>query len=42
MVAVDALNHRFGAGTVRWAAEGVQQEWKRFTTRCDELAVVAR
>ena len=48
MVAVDALNRRFGDETVRWAAEGVQQEWRmraemrssRFTTRWDELAVV--
>ncbi len=28
MVAVDSLNRQFGAGTVRWAAEGLQQEWK--------------
>ncbi|MFQ4139183.1 Y-family DNA polymerase [Nodosilinea sp. PGN35] len=28
MVAVDSLNRRFGAGTVRWAAAGLQQEWK--------------
>jgi DNA polymerase V len=48
MVAVDSLNRQFGAGTVRWAAEGVQQEWRmraewrspRFTTRWDELVVV--
>ncbi|WP_347405026.1 DUF4113 domain-containing protein [Nodosilinea sp. LEGE 06152] len=48
MVAVDALNRRFGAGTVRWAAEGLQQGWQmraewrspRFTTRWDELLVV--
>jgi DNA polymerase V len=48
MEAVDALNRQFGAGTVRWAAEGLQQEWRmraewrspRFTTRWDELAVV--
>jgi DNA polymerase V len=45
MVAVDSLNRRFGAGTVRWAAEGLQQGWRmraewrsqRFTTRWDEL-----
>ena len=49
MEAVDSLNQRFGAGTVRWAAEGWQQGWQmraewrspRFTTRWDEL-VVAR
>jgi len=49
MVAVDSLNRRFGAGSVRWAAEGLQQEWRmrsewqspRFTTRWDEL-VIAR
>lgn len=48
MVAVDSLNRQFGAGTVHWAAEGVQQEWRmrsewrspRFTTRWDELVVV--
>jgi len=48
MVAVDALNRQFGAGTVRWAAEGLQQEWRmqaewrshQFTTRWDELVVV--
>jgi DNA polymerase V len=48
MVAVDSLNRRFGAGTVHWAAEGLQQEWRmraewrspRFTTRWDELVVV--
>ncbi len=48
MEAVDSLNRQFGAGTVRWAAEGLQQEWKmksewrspRFTTRWDELVVV--
>lgn len=44
-VAVDSLNQQFGAQTVRWAPEGVQQEWRlrsqwqslRFTTRWDEL-----
>ena len=49
MVAINALNRQFGAGTVCWATEGVQQEWglraemrsPRFTTRWDEL-VVAR
>ena len=25
MEAVDALNRQFGAGTVRWAAEGLRQ-----------------
>jgi DNA polymerase V len=47
MEAIDRLNHRFGAGTVRWAAEGLQQGWgmrgewrsPRFTTRWDELVV---
>jgi DNA polymerase V len=28
MVAVDSLNRQFGAGTVRWAAEGLQQAWR--------------
>ncbi|MGB3516918.1 MAG: DUF4113 domain-containing protein [Elainellaceae cyanobacterium] len=28
MEAVDALNRRFGAGTVHWAAEGLQQGWR--------------
>jgi DNA polymerase V len=49
MDAIDRLNQRFGAGTVRWAAEGLQQGWRmrsdrrtrRYTTRWDEL-VVAR
>ncbi|MGB3308466.1 MAG: DUF4113 domain-containing protein [Nodosilinea sp.] len=41
MEVVDGLNRQFGAGTVRWAAERLQQEWRmrsewrssRFTTR---------
>ncbi len=45
MGVIDSLNRRFGAGTVRWAAEGFQQGWRmraewrspRFTTRWDEL-----
>jgi DNA polymerase V len=49
MEAIYGLNRQFGARTVRWAAEGLQQEWRlraerasqRFTTRWDEL-VVAR
>jgi DNA polymerase V len=28
MEAIDRLNQRFGAGTVRWAAEGLQQGWR--------------
>jgi len=28
MEVIDALNRQFGAGTVCWAAEGVQQEWR--------------
>lgn len=48
METVDSLNRRFGAGTVRWAAEGFQQGWgmraewrsQRFTTRWDELVGV--
>ncbi len=47
MDAIDRLNRQFGAGTVRWAAEGLQQGWRmraewrspRFTTRWDELVV---
>jgi DNA polymerase V len=48
MTAVDALNSRFGAGTVRCAAAGLRQEWRtrvkqrspRYTTRWDELLAI--
>ena len=47
MSAIDALNTRFGRGTISFAAEGLQQPWQmkaarrspRFTTRWDELAI---
>ena len=47
MSAIDALNTRFGRGTITFAAEGLQQPWQmkaarrspRFTTRWDELAI---
>lgn len=45
MTAIDALNRQFGAGTVRYGAEGLYQPWQtrirqrspRYTTRWDEL-----
>jgi DNA polymerase V len=47
MAVVDSLNRQFGAGTVRYAAEGLQQDWgmkaemrsPRYTTQWDELMV---
>ncbi|WP_225886997.1 DUF4113 domain-containing protein [Nodosilinea nodulosa] len=46
MEVIDSLNQQFGTGTIRWAAEGLQQGWRmradrltrRYTTRWDELA----
>ncbi|MEM6838645.1 MAG: Y-family DNA polymerase [Cyanobacteria bacterium P01_C01_bin.120] len=48
MTVVDSLNQQFGAGTVRCAAEGLQQPWRtrvqrrspRYTTQWDELLQV--
>jgi DNA polymerase V len=48
MAVVDSLNRQFGAGTVRYAAEGLRQGWamkaemrsQRYTTRWDELLLV--
>jgi DNA polymerase V len=45
MAAVDALNHRYGSGTIRWAACGLRPGWsmrrsrlsRAATTRLDEL-----
>ncbi|WP_422393872.1 DUF4113 domain-containing protein [Phormidium tenue] len=45
MEVIDALNQKFGSGTVRWATEGLRQGWRmradrltqRYTTRWDEL-----
>lgn len=50
METVDRINARRGRGTLRFAAEGLQQEWKmrqnrlspRYTTRWDELPRVGR
>ncbi|MFM7362080.1 MAG: Y-family DNA polymerase [Cyanobium sp.] len=47
MAAVDALNHRYGSGTIRWAACGLRPGWamrrsrlsRAATTRLDELPV---
>lgn len=47
MAAVDALNRRYGAGTIRWAACGLRPGWtmrrsrlsRAATTRLDELPV---
>ena len=48
MTVMDALNQQFGAGTLRCAAEGLQQPWRtrvqrrspRYTTQWDELLQV--
>jgi DNA polymerase V len=48
MSVIDDLNRRYGSGTIRFACEGIRQEWKmrsdlrspRYTTRWDELLVV--
>ena len=48
MAAIDLLNRRYGSGTIRFASEGIRQDWKmrsdlrspRYTTRWDELLVV--
>jgi DNA polymerase V len=48
MGTVDAVNTRLSCGPLRWAAEGINQQWrtkfvrrsKRYTTRWDELAEV--
>jgi len=48
MSVIDSLNKRYGSGTVRFASEGMRQEWKmrsdmrspRYTTNWNELPVV--
>jgi DNA polymerase V len=48
MAVIDSLNRRYGSGTIRFASEGMRQDWKmrsdlrspRYTTRWDELLVV--
>jgi len=48
MSVIDSLNKRYGSGTIRFASEGIRQDWKmrtdrrspRYTTRWDELLVV--
>lgn len=48
MAVIDLLNRRYGSGTIRFASEGIRQDWKmrsdlrspRYTTRWDELLVV--
>ena len=48
MEVIDLLNRRYGSGTIRFASEGIRQDWKmrsdlrspRYTTRWDELLVV--
>jgi DNA polymerase V len=48
MAVIDSLNRRYGSGTIRFASEGIRQDWKmrsdlrspRFTTNWDELLVV--
>ena len=48
MSVIDSLNRRYGTGTIRFASEGMRQDWKmrtdmrspRYTSRWDELLVV--
>ncbi|WP_079436978.1 DUF4113 domain-containing protein [Zoogloea sp. LCSB751] len=48
MAAFDRINERYGRGTVKLAAEGVQQSWRMrrnnlspaYTTRWSEVATV--
>jgi DNA polymerase V len=48
MEVIDSLNRRYGTGTIRFASEGIRQDWKmrsdlrspRYTSRWDELLVV--
>lgn len=48
MSVIDALNTRYGSGTIRFASEGMRQDWKmrtdmrspRYTSCWDELLVV--
>jgi DNA polymerase V len=48
MTVIDSLNSRYGNGTIRFASEGMRQDWKmrsdlrspRYTSRWDELLVV--
>jgi DNA polymerase V len=48
MSVIDSLNKRYGSGTIRFASEGIKQDWKmrsdlrspRYTSRWDELLVV--
>ena len=48
MTVIDSLNRRYGSGTIRFASEGIGQDWKmrsdlrspRYTSRWDELLVV--
>jgi len=47
MATLDAINHRFGSGTLQYASSGIAKEWKAsfnhcspaYTTRWDELPV---
>ncbi|GBO52151.1 error-prone, lesion bypass DNA polymerase V [Pseudanabaena sp. lw0831] len=48
MAVINSLNRRYGSGTIRFASEGIRQDWKmrsdlrspRYTSRWDELLVV--
>jgi len=48
MAVIDSLNRLYGSGTVRFASDGIRQDWKmrsdlrspRYTSRWDELLVV--
>lgn len=47
MATLDAINHRFGSGTLQYASSGIAKEWKAsfnhcspaYTTRWDELPI---
>lgn len=47
MATLDAINHRFGSGTLQYASSGISKEWKAsfnhcspaYTTRWDELPI---
>ena len=48
MSVIDSLNRRYGTGTIRFASEGMRQDWEmrtdlrspRYTSCWDELLVV--
>jgi DNA polymerase V len=38
MATIDDLNHRFGSGTVQWAACGLQPAWRMRRSRLSRAA----